>query len=59
MVKKLMSTIVNDYPEYTELNTILALAGATWPKFGLSAGELSALYNDDPYLFELVRLAVE
>ena len=54
-----MSTIVNDYPEYTELNTILALAGATWPKFGLSAGELSALYNDDPYLFELVRLAVE
>jgi len=59
MQKKLMATIVNNYPEYTELNTVLALAELTWPKFGLSAGELSHLYNDNPYLFDLVRLAVE
>lgn len=55
MVKRLTARLVEDYPEYVELHGLLSLAAETWPRFGLSAGELAEM---DDLTLEMVRMIV-
>ena len=56
MVKRLTRRLVEEHPDYVELHGLLALAADTWPRFGLSVGELAEM---DDYTLALVRLISE
>jgi len=53
MVKSINKRLANEYPEILDLSYILALAEITWPKYGLSAKDLS---EQDDYLLELIKI---
>lgn len=55
MVDKIWERLAADHPDYLELSNILHLASLTWPRFGLSAAELSQL---DPYTLEMIKILV-
>ena len=59
MVKRLLASLADDFPEYVELHSILGMAAVTWSRFGISANELSDIKHDNPDLFNLLAVAVK
>jgi hypothetical protein len=55
MVDKVWQRLATDHPDYLELSSILHLASHTWPKFGISAAELSQL---DPHTLEMIKILI-
>ncbi len=53
MVDELWNRLAHDHPDYIELSNILFLASHTWPKFGISAAELS---HFDPYQVDQIKI---
>lgn len=53
MVDRIWQRLATDHPDYLELSNILHLATITWPKFGISAAELSQM---DPHLLEMIKI---
>ena len=56
MVRRLTAQLIQDYPEYVELYGLLSLAAETWPRFGVSAGDLAEM---DDLTLAMVRLIME
>lgn len=56
MVKRASARLVEDFPEYVELHGLLALAAETWPRFGISAGELAEM---DDMTLEMIKVLVD
>lgn len=52
MTEQLARALAAEFPEYAELTALLRLAAQTWPRYGLSAGDLSKL---DPWIMEMLR----
>jgi hypothetical protein len=55
MSQQLTLSLAEEIPEYFEMQNILRLAAQTWPRFGISAGELSQL---DAWTIELLRVTL-
>lgn len=55
MVRRITARLVEEHPDYVELQNLLALAADTWPRFGISAGELAEM---DDWTLALVRLVI-
>jgi hypothetical protein len=55
MSQQLAHSLAQEIPEYFEIQNILRLAAQTWPRFGISAGELSQL---DSWTVELLRVSL-
>lgn len=55
MVRNLNKRLALEFPEILELNHLLNLAEMTWPKYGLSAKDLSAM---DDYTKELINILI-
>jgi len=43
MAEQFLSTIAQEFPEVIEAQNILNLASITWPKYGISALDLSEM----------------
>lgn len=56
MAGQLARAIADEFPEYLALKGLLDLASVTWPRFGVSAAELSRM---DLWDVEMLRLMVE
>lgn len=56
MVEQLSRSLAAEFPEYAELTALLRLAAQTWPRYGLSADDLSKL---DPWTMEMLRIALD
>lgn len=59
IVNKLYDSLTADFPEYTQLNKLMAMARHTWPAYGLSISELANLKEDQPYVFSLIEVSME
>jgi hypothetical protein len=55
MSRQLAHSLAQEIPEYFEMQNILRMAAQTWPRFGISAGELSQL---DSWTVELLRVSL-
>lgn len=56
MAGQIARALAAEYPEYLELKAILDLARVTWPRFGLSAAELSRM---DGWQVEMIKATLE
>lgn len=56
MAEQLARALASEFPEYAELTALLRLAAQTWPRYGLSAGDLSKL---DPWIMEMLRIMLD
>lgn len=56
MAGQMARAITNEFPDYLEFKGIMDLAAVTWPRFGLSAVELSQLDN---WQVEMLRVYLE
>jgi hypothetical protein len=56
MVNQLAEALVNEFPDYIELDGLLRLAAKTWPLYGLSAADLARM---DHWTLELIRVRLD
>lgn len=56
MADSVWNRVLTEYPEYAELNSLLALAAKTWPAYGISAAELARLGEGE---LEMLRTILE
>lgn len=55
MIDKIWERLATDHPDYIELSSLFHMASYTWPKFGISAAELSQL---DPHTLEMIKILI-
>jgi len=55
MSQQLTLSLAQEIPEYFEMQSILRMAAQTWPRFGISAAELTHL---DSWTIELLRVSL-
>lgn len=58
MVSILRERLEEQFPDFLELDNLLHLAEQTYTRFGLDVVCLSEIAQDDPYLFEQIRVAL-
>lgn len=56
MARQFAEAITVEFPEFLELRNILNMAVITWPRFGLSAMDLSKM---DSWQVEMLRVIIE
>jgi hypothetical protein len=56
MSQQLSLSLAQEFPEYYSTQSILKLAAQTWPRFGLSAGDLAEM---DSWSIEVIRAIIE
>ncbi len=56
MARQATDYIVREFPDYVEIHNLLSLAANTWPRFGISAGDLA---DADEFQQELIRIFLE
>lgn len=55
MAGQLARAIAAEFPEFIEFKALLDLAAVAWPRFGLSAADLSRL---DVWQIEMLRIYI-
>lgn len=56
MSRQLAHSLAAEIPEFYQVQSLLSLAAQTWPRFGLSAGDLAEM---DDWSIEVIRAALE
>lgn len=56
MAEQLAHTLAAEFPQYFELRNLLTMASQTWPRFGISAAELSQMSE---WQIEMLRVMLK